>query len=254
MYSIGIDVGSTYTKYCILDHGGKILKLFSQKTPVAQKKYFLDQTAQFYMQYPDCQIISCGYGRKNIGAQKIVSELTALAVGANCQCPKEKVILDIGGQDTKIIRQENGKLKEFFVNDKCAAGCGMFLKNTLEMLEMDFEEIDLLSDFTQTELRISSVCAVFAQTEIVEAIAGDVPIESIIKAVLYQIFTQAKVLLGKIESNSILLSGGLAGITGIGPFAERTLGRLVYVPNNAQYLSAIGCAELCYQSRRGELQ
>ena len=252
MYSIGIDVGSTYTKYCILNHDRKILKLFSQKTPVAQKKYFLAQTAQFYKQYPNCQIISCGYGRKNIEAQKNVSELIALAVGANRQYPKEKVILDIGGQDTKIIRQENGKLKEFFVNDKCAAGCGMFLKNTLEMLKMDFKEIDLLSDFTQPELRISSVCAVFAQTEIVEAIAGDVPAESIIKAVLYQIFTQAKVLLSKIESNSILLSGGLAGIIGIGPFAERILGRTVFIPDNPQYLSAIGCAELCCQPRERE--
>ena len=253
MYSIGSDVGSTYTKYCILNHDGEIVKLFSQKTPVAQKKYFLAQAAHFYGEYLDCQIISCGYGRKNIESQKAVSELTALAVGANRQYPTEKVILDIGGQDTKIIRQENGKLKEFFINDKCAAGCGMFLKNTLEMLEMDFETIDLLSDFTQRDLRISSVCAVFAQTEIVEAIAGDVPAESIIRAVLYQIFTKAKVLLGKIESNSILLSGGLAGIIGIKPFAEQILGRSIFIPDNAQYLSAIGCAELCSQYRRREL-
>lgn len=143
MYKIGIDVGSTFTKYCILNEKKEIEKCYKERTPVLQKKYFKNILPQLQLKYPDCDIITCGYGRENVYALKSINELTALAFGVNHQYADYDVILDIGGQDIKIIRQENGHLREFFVNDRCAAGSGMFLLNTLTLLNKDFDKICL---------------------------------------------------------------------------------------------------------------
>lgn len=249
MYFIGIDVGSTFSKYCVLNEAGAVVELFTEQTPIRQKAYFEDKLNTLCAQYSDCHIISCGYGRKNVPGQKKISELTALAAGVFRESPDCSAVLDIGGQDTKIIFQENGKLKAFFTNEKCAAGCGMFLKTTLEMVQMDFQQFSLTSQgMDLPELKLSNVCAVFAQSEIVEAIAEDIPAEQIIRAVLRQIFIQARILVNKVDCPSVALSGGISKIPGIIPFAEQILGKPVLLPQRAPYLSAIGCAELCYQS------
>lgn len=241
MYRIGIDIGSTYTKYCVLQAEDGTMELFSEQTPVRQREYFSQKLLRFREQYPGCSIVTCGYGRKNICRDESISELTALAAGAFRQCPEAGVILDIGGQDTKIVQQENGRLNAFFVNEKCAAGCGIFLGNVLRLLNMRFEELDLVKA-KESDRRLSSVCVVFAQSEIVELMAHDVPEEEIILAVLTQIFIQAKALLGKVEDGPVLLSGGLTRIPGIQDFAEKTLRRHILVPENGSYLSAMGCA------------
>lgn len=241
MYRIGIDVGSTFTKYCILETDTGNLRLFAEQTPIRQREYFMDKLSELRSSYPGCTVVSCGYGRKNVDFDKTVSELTALAAGAARQCPDIPVILDIGGQDTKIIRQEGGRLKAFFVNEKCAAGCGIFLGNVLHLLRTDFKELDL-TEAAAPEIRLSSVCAVFAQSEIVELLAADVSGAEIILAVLEQILTQAKALLNKVDRAGMALSGGLTQIPGIQRFAERVLDRQILIPENGIYLSAIGCA------------
>ena len=171
MSSIGIDIGSTYTKYCVLD-GSSIVTLDSEKTPIRQKEFFEKKTAELNQLYPGAPVVSCGYGKNNAGSGKTVSELVALAAGAGMIAPGFNVVLDIGGQDTKIIVCENGKLKEFFVNDKCAAGCGMFVANTTNFLQSEFSDISL-RDADQPSIKLSSTCAVFAQSEITELIAGN---------------------------------------------------------------------------------
>lgn len=244
MYKIGVDVGSTFTKYCILDiHDGNVERkdLFTERTPVCQREYFRKRTDYFCRLYEGCFIVTCGYGRKNVENQRTITELTALAAGADYQCPDINVILDIGGQDTKIVYQENGKLKNFFVNEKCAAGCGLFLGHILQLLQMDFKDIDL-SDYCESDIHLSSVCAIFAQSEVVELIAEGVSGMAIVHAVLKQIMTQAKTLLTKVNCERIALSGGLTQIPGIRELAEKILRKQVMIPEDAVYLSAIGCA------------
>ena len=99
MYSVGVDIGSTYTKYCVMN-GGKIEKLFCEKTPVRQKEYFENKERELLLQYPGAKIVSCGYGRGNISSLRRINELTALARGVGFICPKCELVLDIGGQDT----------------------------------------------------------------------------------------------------------------------------------------------------------
>ena len=241
MYSVGVDIGSTYTKYCVMN-GGKIEKLFCEKTPVRQREYFENKVRELLFEYPNAKIVSCGYGRGNISSLKRINELTALARGVGYVCPEHELVLDIGGQDTKIIRHKNGQLKEFFVNDKCAAGSGIFLSNVLNMLGEDFDSIDL-TGAKEPEIRLSSVCAVFAQSEIVEIIAKSSPESAeIIKAVIWQIFKKAAPLLDKVEGDEILLSGGLSKIRGIENFAGLALGKEVSTDMMAAYFSAIGAA------------
>ncbi len=240
MSSIGIDIGSTYTKYCVME-GGKILSLFSERTPVRQKDYFDKKTAELETLYPGASMVTCGYGRHNAGSGKTISELVALAAGAGMTAPDHNVVLDIGGQDTKIIVCENGKLKEFFVNDKCAAGCGMFVVNSLNLLQMDFSEISL-GDGDQPGAKLSSTCAVFAQSEITELLADNCQPDEIMRAVIWQILIQSKALIGKVRLDKLLFTGGLTQIKGIERYASAVFGVPVTIPDNSIYLSAIGAA------------
>lgn len=240
MKTIGIDIGSTYTKYCVMD-GSEIISLSSERTPIRQKEYFEKKTEELEALYPGAPVVTCGYGKNNAGAGNTVSELVALAAGAGKMAPDQNVVLDIGGQDTKIIVCENGKLKEFFVNDKCAAGCGMFVVNSLNLLQMDFESI-VLGDADQPSVKLSSTCAVFAQSEITELIAANTQPEEIMKGVIWQILTQSKALLGKVRCSKLLFSGGLTQIPGIERYASSVFGLPAEIPEHSQYLSAIGAA------------
>lgn len=242
MHSIGVDIGSTYTKYCVMQ-GQKIETLFCEKTPLNQKVYFEKKVDELLRQYPDAKIVSCGYGKGNIASVKCINELTALAKGVNYLYPEFELIFDIGGQDTKIIRQKDGQLKEFFVNDKCAAGSGIFLSNVLNMIDEDFNSINL-EGAKEPEIHLSSVCAVFAQSELVEIISKTTHSDELIEAVIWQILKKASPLLGKVNGDKILLSGGLSQIKGIGDFAGLALEKTVINSAKGRYFSAIGCALL----------
>lgn len=240
MYRIGIDVGSTYTKYCVVDKG-KVVSLFSEKSPIRQKNYFEEKIKKLYEKYPRAEIISCGYGKRNVDGLYAMNELVALARGAFGCTKKDGVILDIGGQDTKIVVQRRGELKEFFVNDKCAAGSGMFLAGILEMLNVDFYDIDL-SEIEELPTKLISTCAVFAQSEVVELITDNRTEREILAAIIGQILVKAKPLLGKMQEDLILISGGFSQIKGIAHFAKRVMGAECFTVKNGSYLAAIGCA------------
>lgn len=239
MYRIGIDVGSTYTKYCVMQ-GDNIESLFMEKTPIRQRDYFEKKLHDLQEKYADAEITSCGYGKKNVEHLNSINELTALASGSYFVTKTDGIVLDIGGQDTKIILQEQGRLKEFFINDKCAAGSGMFLTNTINMMDINFKDIDL-RNVDEPSAKLSSVCAVFAQSEIIELIADNCTEEKILQAVIWQIFVKAKALLSKVPSGLILLSGGMSQIDGISSFAEKALERECHSVKNGAFLAAIGC-------------
>lgn len=240
MYRIGIDVGSSFTKYCVMIDG-EIRELFEEKTPIRQIEYFEAKTRELLAKYPKAEIVSCGYGRSNVSGIRNINELTALAKGAYWSSGEDGLILDVGGQDSKLIYQKQGKLREFFVNDKCAAGSGLFLSSVLDMIGIGFDEVELLIDENKAS-GLSSTCAVFAQSEIVEMIADNCSEGEIVSSVLHQIFVKAKQLLVKAEGEPLLLTGGLSQIEGIGGFAEKILGRKCIVGDYGAYLASIGCA------------
>ena len=240
MYRIGIDVGSTFTKYCVMQDE-KILTLFCEKTPIRQQAYFDEKKVELCDLYPGAEIVSCGYGKANVKGIKRINELTALAEGAYFCTRENGAILDIGGQDTKIILQEKGKLKGFFVNDKCAAGSGMFLSSVLDMIGVSFECIDM-TKIIDVPMNLSSTCAVFAQSEIVELIAENRTEEEILAAVMSQILIKTKPLIGKIQERKIMLSGGLSRIPGMESFASKILEVDCWLNDKGCFFSAIGCS------------
>lgn len=241
MFNVGIDIGSTYTKYCVMDGNRKIQELFSERTPVRQREYFSRKLVVLLEQYHEMHIQSCGYGRANIHGVASLNELTALARGVEFCRSGTEYVLDIGGQDTKVIKQRKGSLVEFFLNDRCAAGSGMFLINICNMLETSPDAIDL-NGATAPTIRLSSVCAVFAQSEIVGLVADNVPEREIIEAVIWQILMKAKPLLDKLDAGSLMLSGGMSVIPGIDCFAEKAFGIPCAVDKNSKFFSAIGAA------------
>lgn len=242
MFRIGIDIGSTFTKYCIMNDKNSVEMLFTEKTPVRQTEYFGEKIKNLKENYPISKLCTCGYGRNNIISDRNVNELIALAQGCHYSCPDIDSVLDIGGQDTKLICQKEGKLNKFFVNDKCAAGSGMFLLDVCNLLEIDINSIDL-SNSVKPYVTLSSVCAVFARSEIVKLISENVPPYEIINAAIWQILLKSKPLLGKIPSSPhLLISGGLSHLLGIKEFASLALERECVVLSCSSYLSAIGCS------------
>lgn len=241
MYRIGVDIGSTFTKYCVVDEHNQIVSTFMERTPVHQKEYFENKYTELMNKYPRASIVSCGYGRENIPAVKNINELSALAMGAYKLYPGYDTVLDIGGQDSKIICYENGHLTRFYVNDRCAAGSGLFLINVMNLLGMSFEDIDL-SMTNANEIQLSSVCAVFAQTEIVKLIADNTSPEDIVNAVVCHTLSQTRKLLDKVFADRILLSGGFSSFAGIDQVIEKVLGVDCLVAERGIFLSAMGCA------------
>jgi len=128
-------------------------------------------------------VVSTGYGRENITfADKHVSEITCHALGMHLTNPRIRTILEIGGQDSKAIRiDEEGRVENFHMNDKCAAGCGRFLEVTARAMGVDLKELGNVAARSQNTVRISSTCTVFAETEIVSLVAVGTPIPDIVK-------------------------------------------------------------------------
>lgn len=239
MYRIGIDVGSSFTKYCVMSEE-QIIMLECEETPIRQAEYFEKKVEELTDRFPNAVIIACGYGRDNVEGLRTVNELSALARGIEYMLPGSEILIDIGGQDAKIIRQENGRLKEFFLNDKCAAGSGIFLNSICSLLKVPLKEINL--DAVDSEVKISSVCAVFAQTEVVRLISQNVPESVIIKAIIIHILEKAGALLKNVKTDRIVFTGGLAEIDGIDQLARQIWNMQCETVQNGQFLAAIGCA------------
>ena len=237
---LGFDIGSTFTKLCVMSDTREIISLITFPTPVAQKEYFKNYISNITKQYTVQSIVSCGYGKENVEAEKSISELTALAKGMGMLFPNIHTVLDIGGQDCKVVQCDEGKLKRFFMNDKCAAGSGLFLQNALRILDMSFDELELNTD---TVTPLSTVCAVFAQTEIIRRISNGASKSDLSNSVIYSILKQAAGLVYKVKhEKTIAFTGGIAIVPGADRHLANILGCDIFVPENCTYLSAIGCA------------
>jgi predicted CoA-substrate-specific enzyme activase len=237
---LGCDIGSTFTKICVLGDDGNIVSLDSFQTPAAQKSVFSEKLAALSADYHILASAACGYGRENIPVDITLPELSALGRGIFHILPEARTVLDIGGQDAKAIHCQDGKLSRFLLNDKCAAGSGLFLQNALRILDLDFVSLAVGTGHVES---LSTICAVFAQTEIIRLIAKGTPQKEIIDSVLLSILKQAASLLRQIEPKPLAaFTGGLSLIPGLGDMLSSILEMPVTVPAHSNYLAAIGCA------------
>ncbi|MGB9820509.1 MAG: acyl-CoA dehydratase activase [Pseudothermotoga sp.] len=253
---VGIDSGSTTTKIVVLDAQAKPLYKNTVKTgayPVLTAKGLYEEVlAKFKVPRSKIYLVSTGYGRASLDfANERVTEITCHAKGVHFFLPKVKTIIDIGGQDSKVIRVEDGQVVEFAMNDKCAAGTGRFLEVMANVLDTPLQKIGKLSLEHKNEVDISSVCTVFAESEVVSLRASGHTREDILYAVHKAIAKRVGTMYERIKGTQpVALTGGVALNEGLKVALERVLNIEIQIPPEPVLTGAFGAAVIGYWANR----
>ena len=248
----GVDIGSRTCKGVIIDNNGRLIIDIVRKTGLEGNKIALDcfekmLTRSGLKRKQIKYIVSTGYGRRNVDfADKEITEITCHAKGAIRLFPNIRGLIDIGGQDSKVISlSSDGKVKDFSMNDKCAAGTGKFLETMALTLNISLDELSKLGLQTDESVDISNVCTVFAESEVINHVHSGKPKEAIING-LYQ--SVANKILKQINginiSSKVAMSGGVAKNKGVVKKIEQNLGFSLEVPSKPQIVGALGAANL----------
>ena len=246
-YFAGIDSGSTTTNIAVLDASGNLVDSAVVRTGAKAQKGA--QKALDALQHVNPEEISLifatGYGRMNISfADDDITEITCHARGARSLQPGIHTIIDIGGQDNKAIRlDDSGEVVNFAMNDKCAAGTGRFLENMAKVLEISLDEISTAGLDWQEDLTISSMCTVFAESEVVSLIADNKQIPDIVHGLDKSVAAKTMTLVHRTGGKGpYMMTGGGARNIGVVRCIEDLVGEKIYVPENPDLCGAIGAA------------
>ena len=192
-------------------------------------------------------IISTGYGRNGVAfASRTASEIICHARGVNFLIPAARTVIDIGGQDSKVIRvREDGNVGDFAMNDKCAAGTGRFLEVMAGVLGLDIEEMGPVSLTSQEPCLISSTCTIFAETEMVSLRADGRTREDLV-AGIHRAVASRVVVMGRTVGyrEQVVFTGGVAKNPGVRHSLEAGIGLPILVPEKPQIMGALGAALL----------
>ncbi|MDR1732330.1 MAG: acyl-CoA dehydratase activase [Synergistaceae bacterium] len=248
---IGVDIGSTAAKAVVLGEDGTIL--FKAAIPTgwssseaAKSLWTAMEEMEKAEKKPltaDARAVATGYGRVSVPyADKTVTEISCHARGVHRLFGRDCTIIDIGGQDTKVIALAGGRAKDFLMNDKCAAGTGRFLEVMANTLALDLTELfDLAED--GKDASISAMCTVFAESEVISMIGRGRKKEDIAFAICESIVARVSAMCGKQGGGrEFFLSGGLCGSEYIRRRLSDTLGAPVYTDPLARWAGALGAA------------
>ena len=251
MYTAGIDIGSISTKAVIMRDGQLLASrviLTGYNAENAGKKAFDAVLDDLQISASAItRIVATGYGRKGLAmADKCITEIMCHATGARYLNPLIRSIIDIGGQDSKaILLDDRGKVANFAMNDKCAAGTGRFLEVMARALEVDLDEFGRMSLKADLPARISSLCTVFAESEIISLIAKGEKRENIIAGIHESICVRVLAMANRIGIKSpVMMTGGVAKNIGVVRAFEKAIGSPIEVSDYAQVNGAIGAALL----------
>jgi len=255
----GIDVGSTTTKIVFLEHGRLIAYEIaptgadSRRTVDALLAAALGHCGRRRDEI--AAAVSTGYGRRRVEfASRNISEITANALGVrmlleNAQQPR--TVIDIGGQDSKVIAlDDDGILRDFAMNDKCAAGTGRFLEVMARTMEVELCELGGLSLQASGVLPINSLCTVFAESEVISLLAHGEDISNIIAGMHASVAKRVGALVRKVGVREpACFTGGPALNAGLHAALERELGVRLAIPTHPQLAAACGAAMLASEER-----
>jgi len=244
----GIDVGASTTKAVIIDTRGQVLGSVvihsGANFKKASQKAFDDARIQAGgISIPDDFIVSTGYGRRNVDfSQDSKTEISCHARGSYFHYPHAHTLIDIGGQDSKIIKvNREGQRTGFKMNRKCAAGTGAFLEEIAYRLKVDIKSFNSLAEKSEKEVQIGSYCTVFSATEILTKIREGVEIEDLVKGVFDSIIKRAVEM--DVLDGHIVMSGGVVAHN---PFLvkmfEERIEKTIIVPPLPQLVGAFGAA------------
>lgn len=251
MITAGIDVGSITTKAAVLTDGqirGTRVIFTGYNAETAGRKVYEELLEELGLEMSAVsRVVSTGYGRRSIKfVEKAMTEIICHGTGAHFLNPHIRSVIDIGGQDSKaILLDEKGKVKNFAMNDKCAAGTGRFLEVMARALIVDLDGFGALSLKAGNPSGISSLCTVFAESEVISLISKGEKRENIIAGIHESIAARIVAMANRVGIiPPVVMTGGVAKNIGVVKALEKKLGITVEVSEYAQVNGAIGAAVL----------
>ncbi len=245
--AIGVDAGSTTWKAVAIDTAGAVVAHLVEPTHPRIEEQTERALATLRHQAGangDVLVGATGYGRKRVQAARRLTEITCHARGAFSLMQEPGVLVDIGGQDTKVIKiGDGGCVLDFAMNDKCAAGTGRFLEVILERLHVPVADVATRVAQAERAVSISSTCTVFAESEVVSLVARGEPLDGILKGIHLSLSTRVAALAGHVpESTPLFMSGGVALNGAMVQSLSQSLSRAVKVVPDPQLVGALGAA------------
>jgi len=245
----GCDVGSLTGKAVILEDENIRSTHLMLSTPIPQKtaRLVMDEAlkkANLKLEDID-YIVGTGYGRIKIEFAKTnISEISCHGKGAHWLIPTVRTVIDVGGQDTKVISlNDQGEVIDFLMNDKCAAGTGKFLEQAAKTLDLELEKMGSKALRSENPCKITSQCSVFADSEIISLLAENEDIADIAAGVHKSIGSRLITLVKRIGvRRDIAITGGVAKNLALVKFLEEELGEIKRMPADPQLVGAIGAA------------
>lgn len=240
--NIGIDLGSRALKMAVFE-GDELVECRMVESGFNPHQ----QAEELFKSFPPCRIMATGYGRhlahKNF-ANGVITEIKAHALGARYFFPEAMTILDVGGQDSKVITlNREGKVVNFQMNDKCAAGTGRFLEIMAASLGFTLAEFGPIALSSGHEAPINSMCTVFAESEVISLKNHGVPAADIARALHLAVVSRLAGMIRRQEANAALVfTGGVARNPAIISLLQEHLGSEVLVPSLPEHTGAIGAA------------
>ena len=253
MYYLGIDIGSLSCDAVLVDktgaHVASVVVPTGARNQEAIQRARNEVLAAASAESGDVvATVSTGYGRDRVeGRLAAVTEITCHARGIAAMAPETRVLIDIGGQDSKVIRlDENGQVADFAMNDKCAAGTGRFLEAMARTLEVDIEEMCDLDQGATGDLTLSSMCTVFAESEVVSLIADGAHVREIVaglnRAIASRTVAMVKRVAPSLTSLPVAMSGGVARNGGVVRALSKALDCQITCPPEPATVGAYGAA------------
>lgn len=249
-YFAGIDSGSTSTDVVILDKDRQIVTGIVLPTgagaAIGAERALQEALKEAGLERGDIDaLVTTGYGRTAIqDGDKSITEITCHARGAHYLDPQVRTVVDIGGQDSKVIRiDENGAVENFVMNDKCAAGTGRFLEMMARTMEMDLDRMSQAGLTYEEDITISSMCTVFAESEVVSLIAQNKATDDIVHGLNKAVATKTAALVKRVGGKEkYMMTGGVSKNRGLVRTLEEKLETTLVISDKAQLCGALGAA------------
>lgn len=243
MHWIGVDIGSLTVKIAVLNDEG--CPVFTKVVPAGRSG--IQAASALLEQIPDAPrfVVVTGYGRVCMdNADMEVSEITCHAKGAAHLFQDVRTVIDVGGQDSKVLRVEpSGRVVQFAMNDRCAAGTGRFLEVMARALEVSVADLDDLAQKAREPVSISSTCTVFAESEVVGHLSAGRRMEDVVAGLLDGIAARVAGLARQVGvQRRVVMTGGVALNRGVVARLEGLLGVAITVPPECQVVGALGAA------------
>jgi len=251
MRTAGIDIGSITAKAAIMENGavlGTRVIFTGYNVEIASRKVYDELLAELGMPGSAVEkIISTGYGRNSVPfAHKAMTEIICHGTGAHFLRNDIRTVIDVGGQDSKaMVVDGSGMVRDFVMNDKCAAGTGRFLEVMARALEVNLDDFGAQSLKAANASRISSICTVFAESEVISLISKGESRENIIAGIHDSVASRVYAMAQRVKASApIMMTGGVAKNIGVVRALEKKFNTAIEVNEYAQVNGAIGAAVL----------